>query len=124
MVKIIWFGFLYGVVSPICIAISLVGLILYYLYQRSLFNSKYSIPIYGGPRLNSTMVDLIDFTPFLVGLFNLFLYNTSQNQRGFDVDGRIYGVVITNIVIGAFHAVFPWKTVLTLFYNEKECTSI
>lgn len=119
MVKIVFFGFLYGVVSPICVAISLVGLILYYLYQRSLFNSKYSIPIYGGSRLNSTLIDLVDFTPFLIGLFNLFLYQTSQASRNFDPDGRVYGVVITNIVIGVFHAVFPWKTVLTLFYNEK-----
>jgi hypothetical protein len=63
------------------------------------------------------MIDLLDFTPFLVGLFNLFLYQTSQSSRQFEVDGRVTGIVITNIVVGAFHAVFPWKTVISKFYN-------
>lgn len=83
MILIVWFGFLYGIVSPICVVIGLIGLVLYYFYQRSLFNSKYSIPIYGGSRLNSTLIDLLDYTPFLVGLFNLFLYQTSQSSRNF-----------------------------------------
>lgn len=78
-VKIVWFGFLYGVVSPICVAIATVGLFLSYFFERILFNSKYSIPVYGGPRTNATMLDMLDLTPFLIGLFNLFLYNTSQN---------------------------------------------
>lgn len=119
MVKIVWFSFLYGVVSPICVAIGTIGIFIYYYYQRILFNSKYSIPIYGHSRINSTMIDLLDFTPFLVGLFNLFLYQTSQNARSFDVDGRVIGIVITNIVVGALNAVFPWQTVLSKIYNEK-----
>lgn len=118
-VIIVWFGFLYGVVSPICVAIATIGMFLYYTYQRILFNYRYSIPIYGGPRINTTMIDLLDLTPFLVGLFNLFLYNTSQNQRSFEVDGRVYGIVITNIVIGVVHAIFPWRKVISLFYSEK-----
>ena len=119
MVKIVWFGFLYGIVSPICVAIGLIGLVLYYFYQRYLFNSKYSIPVYGGSRLNSTLIDLFDFTPFLVGLFNLFLYQTSQASRNFEVDNGVIGVVITNIAIGGLHAIMPWKTIITRFYNEK-----
>lgn len=88
-----------------------------YYYEKILFNSKYSIPIYGGPRLNSTMIDLLDFLPLLIGLFNLFLYDTSRKQREFEGDRRIYGLVYAMIGIGAFHAVFPWKTVIQRFYN-------
>lgn len=76
-----WFGFLYGVVSPICVAIATIGFFLYYLFERLLFNYRYSIPIYGGPRINATMLDMMDFLPLLIGLFNLFLYNTSQDDR-------------------------------------------
>ena len=77
-VKIFWFSFIYGVVSPMCVVIGLVGMVMHYIYQKMLFNSKYSIPVYGGSRINSTMIDLIDFCPFLLGIFNLFLYQTSM----------------------------------------------
>lgn len=115
----VWFGFLYAVVSPICLFIALIGLILYYTYQRALFNSKYSIPAYIGPRLNSTLVNLLDLTPFLVGLFNFFLYTTSMSTKKFESESRIYGVIITTMVIGLINAIMPWKAILHHFYNEK-----
>lgn len=118
-IKIVWFGFLYGVVSPICVFIALIGLILYYNYQRALFNSRYSIPPCIGPRINSTFIDLLDLAPFLVGLFNLFLYSTSQESRKFESDSRVYGVIVTAMVIGGIHALMPWKTIMHKFYNER-----
>jgi hypothetical protein len=94
-------------------------MILYYYYERILFNSKYSIPVYGGPRLNSAMIDLLDYLPLLIGLFNLFLYTTSQALRKFEFDGRINAVVFVIIGIGVFHAVFPWHPIIQRFYSEK-----
>jgi hypothetical protein len=84
-----------------------------------LFNSKYSIPIYGGPRLNSAMIDLLDYLPLLIGLFNLLLYNASHSLTSFEWDSRISGLYITIIVIGAIHAIFPWRPLINHFYDEK-----
>ena len=113
----LWFSFLYAVVSPICAFFGLLGLILYIFYQKILYHYKYSIPIYGGPQLNATYVNLVDYLSLLMGLFNLFLYQTSQNTRNFDSDSRIYGVVSANIIIGAIHALFPYQAVFSKFYN-------
>lgn len=77
-VKMVWFGFLYGVVSPISIFISFLGMLLCYFFEKKLFNERYSIPFYGRSRINYEMIDLLDYTPLLVGLFNIFLYKTSQ----------------------------------------------
>lgn len=82
-VKMVWFGFLYGVVSPICILVAAMGMVISYFGERLLFNSKYSIPFYGRSRINYEMIDLLDWTPFLIGLFNLFLYKSSQKERQF-----------------------------------------
>jgi hypothetical protein len=113
----LWFSFLYAVVSPICAFFGLLGLILYLFYQKILYHYKYSIPIYGGPRLNATYIDLVDYLPLLMGLFNLFLYQTSQNTRKFDSDSRIYGIVSANIIIGAIHAMFPYRSLFSKFFN-------
>jgi hypothetical protein len=51
-VKIIWFGFLYAVITPISVFIAFVGMTMSYYFERYLFNRKYSIPFYGGPRIN------------------------------------------------------------------------
>lgn len=77
-VKMVWFGFLYGVVSPISIFISFLGMLLCYFFEKKLFNERYSIPFYGRSRINYEMIDLLDYTPLLIGLFNIFLYKTSQ----------------------------------------------
>ena len=50
---VVWFSFLYAIVSPVCLPISAVGLILYYIYEKIFLNRKYVIPGYGGSRLNS-----------------------------------------------------------------------
>lgn len=118
-VKIFWFSFLYGIVTPMCIPIGFAGMVIYYYYQKILFNSKYSIPVYGGSRLNSTMIDLLDFSPFLIGIFNLFLYQTSISARGVEENPAIIGITITNTVIGGAFAVFPWRIFISKFYNEK-----
>lgn len=52
VIKMVWFGFLYGVVSPLCTFIATIGMLLFYLFEKILYNSKYSIPFYGGPRIN------------------------------------------------------------------------
>lgn len=81
IVEMVWFGFVFAVVSPICTLIAVSGMVLFYFYEKALFNSKYSIPIYLGPRLNSTLIDLLDYTALLIGTFNLFLYTTSNGLR-------------------------------------------
>lgn len=78
VVKLVWFGSIYGVLTPISIPIATIGLILYYFFERILYNRTYSIPIYTGPRINYEMIDMLEWTPFLIGLFNLFLYKSSQ----------------------------------------------
>jgi hypothetical protein len=70
------------------------------------------------------MIDLLDYLPLLVGLFNLFLYNTGKDLGGFQADGRVYGIVFTNIGIGALHAVFPWRPVIQKYYDEKGSLTI
>ena len=116
VIIITWFSFLYGVVSPICIIIGTVGFGLYFLFVKVLYNSKYSIPIYGGPRINNVVIDLLDYLPFLIGLFNLFLYDTSRVERGFESDHRVYGIISANIIIGAIHACFPYRAVIHKYY--------
>lgn len=51
-VKMVWFGFLYGAVSPICIFVAFIGMLLSYFSERALFNSTYSIPFYSRSRIN------------------------------------------------------------------------
>lgn len=77
-IKLFWFGFIYGVVTPISIPIAAIGLIMFHIFEKILYNKVYSIPVYTGPRINYEMVDMLDWTPFLIGAFNLFLYQTSK----------------------------------------------
>lgn len=70
------------------------------------------------------MLDMLDITPFLIGLFNLFLYNTSQDDRSFEKDGRITGIIVTNVVIGGIFALFPSRIIIKRFYNEKHSNTI
>jgi hypothetical protein len=63
------------------------------------------------------MIDLMDFCAILIGFFNFFLYTTAVSSRGLEYDRRIIGVVIANIVIGGVFAVFPWKALISRFYN-------
>jgi hypothetical protein len=51
---------------------------------------------------------------------NLYFYQTSQNRRHFPSDPRVYGIVLTNIIIGAIHAVIPYQMIFRHFYNENE----
>lgn len=74
LVMVVWFSFLFAIVSPICLPISVLGLILYYVYEKIMLNRRYVIPEYGGSRLNSEFVDLLDATPLLISLFNIFLH--------------------------------------------------
>ena len=69
MAILCWFGFIYGVVSPICIIVSTLGILLYYLFQKILCNNRYSIPSYGNQKINYSFINLLDFTPFLIGVF-------------------------------------------------------
>lgn len=63
---------------------------------------------------------MLDYLPFLIGLFNLFLYETSRNERKFEGDSRVYGIVSANIILGAIHALMPYRSILHRMYPEKE----
>lgn len=119
-VKIVWFGFLYAVVTPISVFIAFVGMLMTYFLERFLFNSKYSIPIYSGPRINHEMIGLLDWTPFIVGLFNFLLYKQSSFERNFESDHRVLGLIIAMIVVGCIHILMPWKIILKKFLKTTE----
>jgi hypothetical protein len=61
------------------------------------------------------MIDLFDWTPLLIGLFNLYLYQTSANEREFSQDGRVHGLIAAMIVIGAINLLVPWKILVKKF---------
>ena len=116
-VKIIWFGFLYAVITPISVFIAFVGMTMLYFIQRYLFNSKYSIPYYGGPRLNYEMIRLLDWTPLIIGLFNLFIYEKYQSNAIYGKDSRILGLIVTIIVIGIVNLFIPWKNLAKIMFK-------
>ncbi len=66
------------------------------------------------------MIDLLDWTPLLIGLFNLLLYKTSQGDRGFHTDGRVMGLIAAMIVIGIIHLLVPWKLILKKIFKRKD----
>lgn len=118
-VKMVWFGFLYGVVSPICVFIAFIGMVMTYFFERALFNSKYSIPFYSGPRINYEMIGLLDWTPLIIGLFNFLLYKQSSFERNFESDPRVVGLIAAMIAIGALHILMPWKQILKKVLKPK-----
>ena len=48
-----WFSLVFSIISPICLLFGLIGLIINYLIEKYLISQRYSIPEYGGYRLNS-----------------------------------------------------------------------
>ena len=70
-IQLIWFGFAFATVIPISLPIAMLGIMLSYWLQRLLYCKCYSIPEYGGPRINSEFIDLLDGTPLLVAVLNL-----------------------------------------------------
>jgi hypothetical protein len=69
MTKIYWFGFFYAVISPICLLISTLGMFMFYQFQRILLNYRFSIPTYGGVKINYSFLNLLDWTPFWISMF-------------------------------------------------------
>lgn len=117
IVKIVWFGFVYGIVSPICIAIATVGIFVFYLFERVLFNYRYLIPKYGGSKLNQNFLDMIGLLPLLIGSFNFLLYTTNDTKNDFVRDQRIFWLSVTNIALGVAFAVFPSRLFIHWLYN-------
>lgn len=118
-VKMVWFGLVYGIVTPISIFIVFIGMLMTYFFERVLFNSKYSIPFYSGPKINEAMIELLDWTPLFIGLVNLFLYRISQTSREFENDSRIMGLIIAMIVIGAINILVPYQRILKNLSKRK-----
>ena len=52
-VQLIWFGFTFATVSPICLLFAMIGIMISFFLQKILYTRYYSIPEYGAPRINS-----------------------------------------------------------------------
>lgn len=78
-------------------------------------NSKYSIPPYGGMKINNSFFNLLDWTPFLIGVFQLIQYNTFHTTRAFQYDHRVAGLAGVTIALGAINMLMPWDDVLRKF---------
>lgn len=119
LVKIVWFGFLYAVISPICLLVAAAGIFYFYITERLLFHYRYSIPRYGGVKLSHNLLDMIDLVPLLVGLFNFLIYTTTQKDNNFVNDQRIVWVCIANVGLGLAFAFFPSRLVIQHIYDRR-----
>lgn len=52
LVQLVWFGFIFGTVSPICLLFALIGVFFNFVIEKIMFFKKYSIPEYGSNRIN------------------------------------------------------------------------
>lgn len=120
MVIIVWCSFIYAIVSPVCVLIGGLGMLLSYLYERILFNSRYSIPAYNNSRINAVFIDLLDATPLLVAVFNYLFYVVFQENKNHIHDPRAMGMIIFNIVLAAIHAILPWRKIIQYFYLRED----
>lgn len=116
--KLVWFGFIYGIISPICLAIATLGMFLHWKYEKVLMNYRYSIPPYGGIKINNTLLNLLDWTPLFVGLLILFEYKVFQDLRGYETDTRVIVLLSFNIAMGVISILTPWNDIL------KKCIKI
>ena len=108
-----WFSLLFGVISPICLLFGAISLVIHYNFERFLVSQKYSIPEYGGPRLNSEFIDLLDATPFLLGVFNLIvLLVITQTFEYEKINGTHEVLCVIIIAIGLLNFVIPWNLII------------
>lgn len=119
LIKIVWFGFIYAVVSPICLPIAALALLIFYTTERILFHYRYSISTYGGPKLNQSFLSMFELTPLIIGAFNFLIYTTTDNENNEGNDERIFWIHIANIAIGCLFFIFPSQLLIENFYSKK-----
>lgn len=68
IVNTLWFSLFYVMVLPVGIAISLVGVVLYYFANKYLIVRRYSRPQLLSTDLNSKMVELLELCPFIMAV--------------------------------------------------------
>lgn len=95
-----------------------------YFFEKILYNSKYSIPFYGGPRINHELMSLLDWTPLLIALFNFYLLKLSQSRLNFKADNRIDPILWTMIIFGIIHLIVPWKKVIKRCLKTSDADDI
>lgn len=75
-IQLMWFGFIFSVISPLCLPISTIGLFLMCIYERILFNSRYRIPKYTGIRVAHEFINLLRFVSLFIGIANLIVHQS------------------------------------------------
>ena len=85
------------------------------LYQRILLHKKSSIIPYGSPRLNTEVIDVLDFTPLLISLINLAIHNLAATVLNYEIPNYHNAALYINLVIGIFNAAMPWSNIFEYF---------
>ena len=112
-VQLMWFGFAFSTVSPVCLPISGVGILLSYFLQKAEYAKIYSIPGYGASRIQQEFVDLLDATPLLVSLMNLFVHELYSLFYGIPLRTDVAAALFLNLGLGLFVFLMPWADIVT-----------
>ena len=76
-VTFLLFGCTFSIISPICLPIAAIGVLITYFYEKYLLQKRYRIPEYGSPQLNSEFIDTLDLVPILISAVSLGLHALS-----------------------------------------------
>lgn len=116
--QLFWFGLIFGILSPLCIVVSAVCFLFHILYERILFNSKYSIPEYTRIRTSTSFINGLEHVVIFIGLVNLGIHQILASYYNSRMDPDILAMCIAIIVIGAVLVITPWNYILEkLSYN-------
>lgn len=77
-IKLYWLGLVFGIVSPICVLISSMALLLDFFGERFLFKEKYLFPNNTRISCSLTFINLFQNVPILIGVFNLIYHKTFE----------------------------------------------
>ena len=117
ILRTVWFTLVFSIISPVCLFIGTFGLILSYFIEKYFLSQRYSIPEYGDFRLNSEFIDLLDATPLLIGIFNLFVILASKKDFNYEeIPNSEIVFIMLSIGVGAFNFLMPWQDIVKKYH--------
>lgn len=112
LTQLFWFSIIFGIISPICIFVACVGLLLWIIYDRILFLKRYSIPQYTSTIVLFTFIEKLELIVFFIGLLNMCTHLFTVYIEEIEMSSTIFAVSLVNLIYGAIFNLLPLNKIL------------